>query len=59
MKAVAAKKQKKVKENEELKETLCDIMNKCSKFVEIDKKMEELVEYCCKTKKDVDFKRDC
>jgi len=54
-----AVKKEKAKKNNELKETLCDIMSKLSNFAETDKKLEELVEYCCRDKKDVDFKRDC
>ena len=42
---------KKSKENKELKDTLCDITKKLDGFSKIDKKLEELVDYCCNEKR--------
>jgi hypothetical protein len=51
-------KKKKSKENKELKTALCDISKKLISFAEIDKKLEELANYCCNDKKGLDLKRD-
>lgn len=52
------KKQKKSKENKELKDALCDIVNRLDGLNKVDKKLGELVEYCRSDKKSVDFKEN-
>lgn len=59
MKKPSAQKSKKnCLKSKELKDALCDIVNKLNCLSETDKKLEELANYCYGNKKNLDFKEN-